>query len=328
MNKRYRSLFFFVVFICVLISTSFLVCAKSIESLKSSKNYTSITAKSNKLKSGVYVVKKNLTINKNRSNLNGLCINNNSKVVIYINKGCTLKVYGKNGTGKKSDSNYKRSGAGIYLPSSSSLTILGEGKLFVYGGHANKDVGASAAIGTNGAYYKKVKQNKKCKYTIVNPTKSSDKVFISSNLTVYTYGGLYNSKYKSCSIGEGSKIAQKKYKGISTLFIWDIDNIKEAKVYSKSHQNKDNTYNYKYVNSISDMVKKGAYNIEKITLINTPNKNTGPAFNCPSFYEEDEKVATSSVFAQGNNTRITLLFIITLVVMIAVLIRNKKNVEI
>ncbi len=187
MNKTCRFLFFFMVLVCALVCTSFLVYAKSVESLNSSKKYTSITAKSNKLKTGVYVVKKNTSLNKNRSNLNGLSIEKNSKVVIYINKDCTLKVYGKNGRGKKTDTNYKRSGAGIYLPSSSSLTILGEGKLFVYGGHANKDVGASAAIGTNGAYYKKIKQNRKCKYTLINPNKSSDKVFISSNLTVLMF---------------------------------------------------------------------------------------------------------------------------------------------
>lgn len=87
----------------------------------------------------IYVVSESYKIG-GETDKNGLRVKEGAQTVIYIAKGVTLTVEGgdsvHNGKGGK---------AGILLPSTSTLTITGQGKLVVTGGD-----GASAARGDEG----------------------------------------------------------------------------------------------------------------------------------------------------------------------------------
>lgn len=101
----------------------------------------------------VYKVTSNTTRD-NRTNpgYNGLNVASNATVTIYIARGVTLTCYGGHA------SYATAGGAGIYVPSNSTLIITGEGTLVCYGGNAgagsngSKAGGAVLNIGGNYGY--------------------------------------------------------------------------------------------------------------------------------------------------------------------------------
>lgn len=84
----------------------------------------------------IYKVTTNTTIRNNTAGGNGLNVASGATVTIYIAKGVTLYCYGGNGSYQTAG------GAGISVPSNSTLIITGEGTLYCQGG--------SAGAGTNG----------------------------------------------------------------------------------------------------------------------------------------------------------------------------------
>lgn len=91
----------------------------------------------------VYKVTSNTTRD-NRTNpgYNGLNVASNATVTIYIARGVTLTCYGGNASYRT------HGGAGIYVPSNSTLIITGEGTLVCYGGNAGN--GSNGGNGGNG----------------------------------------------------------------------------------------------------------------------------------------------------------------------------------
>lgn len=83
------------------------------------------------LDTGIYVLLNNLTVN------HSLRIKSNATVTIYIKKDVTLSATGANGSGRTGGK------AGVYVPSSSTLIVTGEGSLYARGGNA-----AGGASGT------------------------------------------------------------------------------------------------------------------------------------------------------------------------------------
>lgn len=73
----------------------------------------------------------------------GLTISSGATVYIYIPKGVTLTAQGGNASGQTG------AGAGIHLPQSSTLYLLGEGELKAYGGHAANGCNGSQGQGGN-----------------------------------------------------------------------------------------------------------------------------------------------------------------------------------
>lgn len=93
------------------------------------------------LSSGTYVLTDNTTFIDLDDNAgsNGLIIDDNSIVYIYIPQGFSLTATGIDGSGVVGG------GAGIYLPSSSSLYLIGHGTVNAVGGNAaNGEVGENA----------------------------------------------------------------------------------------------------------------------------------------------------------------------------------------
>lgn len=78
----------------------------------------------------IYKVTTNTTIRNNSAGGNGLNVASGATVTIYIAKGVTLYCYGGNGSYQTAG------GAGISVPSNSTLIITGEGTLVCYGGNA------------------------------------------------------------------------------------------------------------------------------------------------------------------------------------------------
>lgn len=76
-----------------------------------------------------YDVTSDVTISKT-SGKNGLVVASGATVTINIASGCTLTVYGADGSGTTAGK------AGILLPSGSTLNVIGQGTLKVYGGKA------------------------------------------------------------------------------------------------------------------------------------------------------------------------------------------------
>lgn len=94
-------------------------------------NVASLPAAGGTLYNGnIYKVTSSTTITNTATGGNGLIVANNATVVIYISKGATLTVRGGDG------STTTPGGAGIYVPSNSTLIVTGEGTLYSYGGQA------------------------------------------------------------------------------------------------------------------------------------------------------------------------------------------------
>ncbi len=81
------------------------------------------------LQSGRYYVNDDVMF-ENGATGSGLTISSGATVYIYIPKGVTLTAQGGNASGQTG------AGAGIHLPQSTTLYLLGEGELKAYGGHA------------------------------------------------------------------------------------------------------------------------------------------------------------------------------------------------
>ncbi len=100
------------------------------------------------LSSGRYYVNKDVTYS-NSSGGSGLTIAENATVYIYISEGVTLTANGGNASGKTG------AGAGIELPASSTLYLMGKGNVKATGGRAaNGETGGTGddATGGNGSW--------------------------------------------------------------------------------------------------------------------------------------------------------------------------------
>lgn len=91
------------------------------------------------LSSGHYYVTENITFS-NGATGSGLTIADGATVHIYVPAGVTLTANGGNGSGRTG------AGAGIELPSGSTLYLMGKGKVEAYGGNA-----ANGSNGSNGS---------------------------------------------------------------------------------------------------------------------------------------------------------------------------------
>lgn len=91
------------------------------------------------LSSGHYYVSENITFS-NGATGSGLTIADGATVHIYVPAGVTLTANGGNGSGRTG------AGAGIELPSGSTLYLMGKGKVEAYGGNA-----ANGSNGSNGS---------------------------------------------------------------------------------------------------------------------------------------------------------------------------------
>lgn len=115
-----------------------------VSSIQARDNKPLPTTAGSKLTNGIiYVVDKDITIT--ASNTCGLAVDDNSTVTIYIQKGKTLKVTGGNADG------IQGAYPGIYVPSTSTLIITGEGRIEAYGGNCSK--GQQGGNGGNGHVY-------------------------------------------------------------------------------------------------------------------------------------------------------------------------------
>jgi len=94
------------------------------------------------LQSGRYYVNDDVMF-ENGATGSGLTISSGATVYIYIPKGVTLTAQGGNASGQTG------AGAGILLPQSSTLYLLGEGELKAYGGHAANGCNGSQGQGGN-----------------------------------------------------------------------------------------------------------------------------------------------------------------------------------
>ena len=92
------------------------------------------------LHSGHYYVGENVSYS-NSACKSGLTIADGATVYIYIPKGLSLTAQGGNASGQTG------AGAGILLPQSSTLYLLGEGELKAYGGHAANGCNGSKGQG-------------------------------------------------------------------------------------------------------------------------------------------------------------------------------------
>lgn len=94
------------------------------------------------LQSGRYYVNDDVMF-ENGATGSGLTISSGATVYIYIPKGVTLTAQGGNA------SEQTGAGAGIHLPQSTTLYLLGEGELKAYGGHAANGCNGSQGQGGN-----------------------------------------------------------------------------------------------------------------------------------------------------------------------------------
>jgi hypothetical protein len=97
------------------------------------------------LSSGVYYLSQSRTFTATGTGGNGLKIQNNAVVYIYIPNGITLTANGGNGSYETAG------GAGILLPSNATLVLLGEGSVDANGGNAGsgRDGGSGSAGSIN-----------------------------------------------------------------------------------------------------------------------------------------------------------------------------------
>ena len=104
-----------------------------------------------------YIISKSLTFGNPSPGGSGMAVANNATVVLYVPQGVTLTANGYSGSGHTSG------GAGIFVPSTSTLVITGEGTVRATGGNAgnggNGDSGGTGSVlgsysngsGTSGA---------------------------------------------------------------------------------------------------------------------------------------------------------------------------------
>ena len=93
------------------------------------------------LSSGYYYLTSDLTFSNSTAGGNGITIDNNATVHIYIPSGVTLTAAGGNGSGQTGG------GAGIYLPGNATLYLHGSGTVSATGGNAGN--GSNGTNGTN-----------------------------------------------------------------------------------------------------------------------------------------------------------------------------------
>lgn len=130
------------------------VAANAVTATKTTASATELTGYTGvySLSGGIYYLTKDATYNGYHAGRNGLSIASGTTVYIYIPQGVTLTAYGGAGSGKTGG------GAGIYVPSNSTLVILGEGKVIATGGNAGSGTdgtggGNAYASGSSGYYY-------------------------------------------------------------------------------------------------------------------------------------------------------------------------------
>lgn len=99
------------------------------------------------LPSGTYYLSEDKTFGSASSGTNGLKIASNATVYIYIPAGVTLTAIGGGTNTARTTGGY----AGILLPSSSKLILLGEGTVIATGGRAGN--GANGSSGSSGYLY-------------------------------------------------------------------------------------------------------------------------------------------------------------------------------
>ena len=115
-----------------------------------SESATKITSSTHFLYEGYYYLDSDVTVSSYSSgsssskNRSALIVNDNAKVYIYIPSGVTLTA--KGGAGYQTIGG----GAGIYVPSSSKLVLLGEGKVVARGGAGCS--GSDGIKGENGSF--------------------------------------------------------------------------------------------------------------------------------------------------------------------------------
>ena len=106
------------------------VDGKAVPDLNKQWNYVSTGSSSGKtLGSGTYYITKNLSFT-NTAGRSGLTIANGATVFIHVPKDVTLEAQGGDASGRTG------AGAGIELPQSSTLVLMGEGRVFATGGDA------------------------------------------------------------------------------------------------------------------------------------------------------------------------------------------------
>ena len=153
-KKILRLMIFFMMVVSFMMVVNFVPRMSVNASVATSEELTAENTTSGKtLKDGVtYFITQDLTINANKSNKNGLVVDNGATTTISIPYGTTLTVYGKNGSGTTGG------GAAILLPNGATLKIVGSGKLVAVGGNAgNGSTGGNggrsiANDNTNGHY--------------------------------------------------------------------------------------------------------------------------------------------------------------------------------
>ena len=154
-HKHHRLISVFLT-VCLIISMSnmCLISANAATGTKASDTAIDLATLSNgaELASGVYYLSESKTFGATNTMNNGLKIKSGATVYIYVPEGVTLTAIGGGTNTARRQGGY----AGILLPSSSTLIILGEGKVVATGGRAgNGESGSSGSKGTlsAGSYY-------------------------------------------------------------------------------------------------------------------------------------------------------------------------------
>ncbi len=154
-QKHHRLLLGFLT-VCLIISMSnmYPISANAATGTKASDAAIDLAKLSDgaELASGVYYLPESKTFGDTNTMNNGLKITSGATVYIYVPEGVTLTAIGGGTNTARQQGGY----AGILLPSSSTLIILGEGKVEATGGRAgNGESGSSGSKGTlsAGSYY-------------------------------------------------------------------------------------------------------------------------------------------------------------------------------
>lgn len=284
-----------------------------------------------KLQSGMYVVDSDLTLNDNTDNKtrtqNAIKIDDKSNVCIYIKKGATLTVYGQSYNKKNKAS--KKTGSAIFVPSSTTLSILGEGNLIAYGGEGKNEYLPSPAIGRNGCNINKTEPDEKY----------NNKIFFSDELNVKLYGGKYSidsNKFKHKGKYEylDNKLYNKNDKylipfnlallGIcnpykedgsnkdleyrTTVYILDLNNNKSINKMANDKTFEEATIKAEYLRYVEDYLDYGGYNITSIlkTNITNPQKVT----KAPAPLPPKENIVTNNTNETSTNNGFKNLMLI------------------
>lgn len=155
-KRKYHRLLSVFLAVCLIISMSnmYPVAAFAATGTKASDAAIDLATLSNgaELASGVYYLSESKTFGATNTMNNGLKIKSGATVYIYVPEGVTLTAIGGGTNTARRQGGY----AGILLPSSSTLIILGEGKVVATGGRAGN--GADGSVGgsgyvNSGSYY-------------------------------------------------------------------------------------------------------------------------------------------------------------------------------